>query len=183
VSSARMTRIRKYREEAFSTAALIAAIIAARYEDNSPLVALRQRQDDHLHDLLHDFAFKSRKLIELASAQGIPAIDWANAQKIIGFQIRSTDSLIQKFEHYSLWFVLGRLIHSDNLRIVRSPVQLSSDQIQITHELPWALVVRSDYDINAQKQHFVFIDELLKSFITLVDQLDQNLRLTQGSSE
>jgi len=175
VSLERVTNIIKYREQAFGAAALIAAIIAARYEPTSALVVFRERQDDLLHDLLHDFAFKSRKLIELATAEAIPAKNWASQGMIIGFRSRKTDSLIEKCEHYSLWFILGRVIHSDSLEIMRTPVQINPDTPEITHQLPWAFTVSSDFDKDEQKEHFVFIDELLKCFITLDKQLQDYL--------
>jgi hypothetical protein len=179
VSLKHIRSIRTYRKQAFSAAALIAVIIAARNEPTSALVVFRKRQDDLLHDLLHDFAFKSRKLIELATADAIPAKSWASQGTIMGFRSSTTDSLIEKFKHYSLWFILNRVIHSDSLLIIRAPVQINPDHQEITHRLPWAFQVRSDFDSDDKKQHLVFIDELLKCFITFDKQLREHLKSPQ----
>src|SRR5689334_3422389 len=108
----RIASIRRYREQILNSASLMAAIASARLEAHSVLRDLASRQDEQLADLLHDFAFRARKLIELAECEGLPVRSLADRQSIAGSREGSGSTSADE-DHgislYSLWFVLGRI--------------------------------------------------------------------------
>jgi hypothetical protein len=162
------SNIRRLREQALNSAALITAISSSRLEADSPLRKLSVRQDEQLTELLHDFAFRARRLIELAKREGIPVNEAVERNSVAG--VPGTDSPSEPVESelmrmYSVWFILNRVIHSDDFEVERAEVPLDSDQT-IRHELPWGFRVRSDRDERGI-HHFIFIEFLLNEFLAV----------------
>ena len=73
----------RYHEQALNAAALISALATSHIDEDSRLRGLLQRQDLLLHDLLHDFAYKARKTIELAKNANV-AVDVVTRRSIMG---------------------------------------------------------------------------------------------------
>lgn len=162
-------RLRKYRDRAFDSAALIAAVAVARFPDASLLCAFRPRHDDLLGDLLHEFAFNARKAIELASLSDRDLRSLVGKDQIFGLTsdtVAGRGSFIRAAARYSLWFVLGRLIHSEDLSIVRAHVSVDDENEQLTHELPWMFTIQSDLDARDDRRHHIWVDELLEQYLS-----------------
>ena len=168
-----MTRIARYRDRATGDAALIAAVISARFELDDPLSAFRARHDDQLHDLLHSFAFNARKMIELARSISPQVSALANQEGITGFTIQARQ--IGQSKSYSFLFVLNRIIHSDALVISRADVLIGPEEADISHQLPFAILVQSDWDTRRDERHFVTLQGLLERFITIDEALKPHL--------
>ena len=171
-----VARVRHYREQALSAAAIIAARATSRVDGDSRLRSLEARQDDMLPDLVHDFAFKARKLIELAEQAGIAVRSLAEQSSIAGVPMGSSVHADEVLETYSLWFILGRIIHSRQFAVERGNVPTNVGDTVIYHEAPWGFVVQSDRDA-PDRQHFVFIEFLLEQFLTLDQHLESALAL------
>jgi hypothetical protein len=174
----RLASVRRYREQALNAAALIAALATARLDGPTRLRDLADRQDDQLADLLHDFAYKARKAIELAIRAGAPIREVAEANSIMGIpQHESKDKAEDDDElgMYSLLFVLGRIIHSDHFTVERGQVPLNVGETVIHHEAPWGFIVRSDRDAPTAS-HFIFIEFLMERFLALDDHLQSYLK-------
>lgn len=179
----RVSRIRHYREQMLNSAALIAAIASARFEDHSLLRDLASRHDDQLTDLLHDLAFKTRKLVELAEAQGFSVQDSWTRNAIPGQRVDALPPTGETEDFpamYSLSHVLNRLIHSRDFTVERADVQIDGEHHEIRHELPWGFSVRSDHD-GEGTQHFIWIDFLLDQVIDLDRRLEPFLKLHERS--
>jgi hypothetical protein len=163
-----IANIRRLREQALNSAALITAISSSRLEANSPLRKLFARQDEQLTELLHDFSFRARRLIELAKRERIPVSEAAERKSVPGVPgtgLASEPVESELMRMYSVWFILNRIIHSDDFEVERADVPLESDQT-ISHELPWGFRVRSDRD-ECGIHHFIFIEFLLNEFLSV----------------
>ena len=179
----RIDSIRRYREQVLNAAALIAAIAGARFAEHSLLRSLASRHDDQLSDLLHDLAFRTRKLIELSDEQGFDVRAEAERRSIPG-QRHSPEAVTRVSEEfpelYSLTYVLSRLIHSREFSVEREHVQIDGEHYDIKHELPWGFSVRSNYD-DKDVSHFIWIDFLLDALMAFDQRLAFNLRLYERS--
>ncbi len=169
-----VARVRRYREQALNAAAIMAALATSRIDDHSALHALATRQDDLLSDLVHDFAFKARKLIELADQAGLALRELAERSSIAVTPQGDTIHADEVMETCSLWFILGRIIHSRQFAIERVPVPMYVGESVVYHKAPWGFVVQSDRDEPGQ-QHFVFLEFLLENFVDLDEQLQEAL--------
>ena len=80
----RLEAIKRYREQALDRAAVIAALALARVEEYE-LGELADRQNAQLAELLHDFAFRLRKLAELAKREQFASVSLAQMDTVLCF--------------------------------------------------------------------------------------------------
>ena len=85
----RLEAIKRYREQALDRAAVIAALALARVEEYE-LGELADRQDAQLAELLHDFAFRLRKLAELAKREQFASVISLRWTPSYAFRIMTT---------------------------------------------------------------------------------------------
>ncbi len=158
----------QYRSKAYEQASLILALATSRVGIESRLHHLAERQDEQLADLLHNFAYHTRKCFELASRIGF------DQSKLYDRGIRAHKG-VEGSEHeeeeqdVSIAFVLGRLIHSDFLKIHRD-IEMAEGPVGSETARPWGFSVRSDRD-EGGVYHFIFIEFLLEAFLPLHDQV------------
>lgn len=167
----RLEAIKRYREQVLDRAAMIAALALVRV-DEYELGELADRQDAQLAELLHDFAFRLRKLAELASREQFASVSVAKKKTVVSFP--DTDDVASlELLTMSLWEVCGRIIHSDLFDIRRS--QLPEKDGELTGgRAAWGFSVGSDFD----KEHpnFVFVEFLLKELLAFDTALDRDIR-------
>lgn len=177
----RTASIERYRQQALNAASLITAIASARVDARSRLTELSDRQDDQLLDLLHEFAFRARKLIELADRAGIPVLQVAKERSLPATTTdpRRASEEVEGLVLDSVWFVINKIIHSDSLKIQRSDVQLDGDYADISHRLPWGFEVSSDLD-GPGASHFIFIEFLLEAFLHIDELIRRHLSHSKG---
>jgi hypothetical protein len=165
----RIAAIRHYRERALNSAALLAALEAARVDDRSPLRGLTDRQDALIEELLHEFAFSARKYIELADQAGIPMRTAALERSIPGdLAPNAPDSSL-----IDLWWVIGRLIHSVRVAVRRSKTHVPDTDPPVFAEHAWAFDVQSDLD--SSMPHFIYLEFLLSRFVSIDEQFEAAL--------
>jgi hypothetical protein len=168
---ARTDRIRSYRERTLDLAALIAALASARADDEK-LERLAERQDAQLADLLHDFAFLGRKLIELTEREGLGAASRAKKKSLFCSR-EGPDEGDDDIAMLSIWDAFGRIIHSDTLVVKRGHVpQPDGNPHPIASA--WGFNVTSDRD-RPGTHHFVFIEFLLAEYLLFDDALQRDL--------
>ena len=162
----------RYREQALNAASLVAALSNSTSASVQGLSTLSPRQDQQLSENLHDLAFKGRKYIETASRL-LPSFvaDRFDRDNIAGYRERAdTEShgdaaqALDGLTSYSMRFLFGRIIHSEDLRIHRSNAPLIDSRYLIPAGVAWGFVVRSDRDREGEG-HFVYIEFLLKEFV------------------
>jgi hypothetical protein len=165
----RVAAIRHYRERALNSAALLAALEAARVDDRSPLRGLIARQDALIEELLNEFAFAARKFFELAEQAGIPIRAAAMERSIPGdLAPNAPDSSL-----VDLWWVIGRLIHSVRVTIRRGKTHVPGSDPPIFAEHAWAFDLQSDLDRGMP--HFIYIEFLLSRFVSIDEKFDAML--------
>lgn len=165
----------RHYDAALESAALIAAISRARFTDREPLYALLYRCELHLIDLLHDFAYNGRRAIELAEEYEVGIIDHAKGVKLPGFGETHVQLEIMEesrpLADQSVWWVLGRIIHSRSLTIhyFEDP-EVGTEWARapnITeYRTPIAFAVRSDYD-GLDERHYAKVESLVAGFLAL----------------
>jgi hypothetical protein len=157
---------RVYREKALSRAALLSALATSKLDGPTRLHELKARQDDLVVDLLHEFAFSARKYIELATTAGIPLRPEAERKELLlGSPVGGADPLGSS-SFQSLWWVLGRIIHSEHLAVSRQSTWVDGTVPPRFLEHAWAFEVRSDHDA-PETVHFVFLEFMLERFVEL----------------
>lgn len=169
----RLAAVIRYREQTLDDAALIAALATMHVEGDSKLRDLSTRQDDQLRDLLHDFAYKARKMFELAERAEIPLRAELTRKSIPG-HVDPEPPDPSPLETYSLDFVLGRIIHSDVFRIERGLVPVVVGETVFSREAPWAFTVSSDRD-QSGTTHFIFVEFLVQRFLEIDEHLEQSI--------
>ncbi len=171
----RLASIVRYREKAMDKAALVSALSHARLDEPSALAEFASRQDAQLIDLLHDWAFVSRKLIEATGREQMRCHAYAKRTTVFcGAENEHDDSGIVWF---SLIDLFGRMIHSDHLSIDRARVP-TQDGSHARGESAWAFRVASDRD-KPGHVNFVYLEFLLSEFLTFDEQLRHDLRLAE----
>ena len=151
----------RHLERAFEAAAIVAAIVSAHVSDDSPFAQFRERQNELLRDVLHDFAFHARKSIEHASTADGSIRQAAQDKTVFGIKrsgAPSPTNFLGATEAYSLFFVLGGLVYSDEFAIVRE--RIDEDPISV----PWRFTVQSDRDLASDAQHQISIEAVLEAF-------------------
>ena len=170
--SHRIEPIRRYREQALDRAAVVAALALARVDEHE-LGALADRQDAQLAELLHDFTFRLRKLIELVSREKLPSSQLAHRQTVV-CSPEGSNSPELEIAMMSLNDVCGRVIHSDKFAVKRAHIP-NADGDLTTGQAAWGFQVASDRD-KGGRSNFIFIEFFLKDFLTFAEQLDHDLR-------
>jgi hypothetical protein len=172
----------RYGEQALNAAALVAAISNSTSSSVKGLEALSARQDQQLSDLLHDLAFKGRKYFELAASLLPPFVkERFDRGNVAGYREREDDqhgdvaAALDGLDSYSLRFLFGRIIHSENLEVHRSDVPLIESRYSIPAGVAWGFRVRSDFD-RAGEGHFVFIEFLLKEVVAADEVIEPLVR-------
>lgn len=175
----RIASIRRYREDALNATALMAAIASARFDQRGRLFSLSGRLDEQLEELLHDFAFRARKLIELSEAERFPIKAIAEARIVPGMrhdELASAQGAEDDLPLYSLWYIMNRVIHSENFEVERTEVQLDGGHYDIFHELPWGFWVGSDKD-GENIRHFIWLDFFLEQWLAIDEAIELHLRI------
>jgi hypothetical protein len=170
----RYANITKYRERALDAAALIAALTTSGTESRPLLAALVKRQDDQLHDLLHDFAYNARKVFDRARTARL-SLD-ADKPTVLAFTRGEGSGA--GITQYSFRWVLGRIVHSEDLTIERSlesEARSLGPLIEVSAELGWGFVIQSDLDVRRNTRHFIFLEQFLGVFMALDRQLEIQL--------
>jgi hypothetical protein len=158
----RIESIKRYRNKALDTAALIAALSTARALQPAYDV-LSERQDEQLHDLIHDFAFSARKLVELVNREQLSSAPYTTRTTLFCSKEGDPDDPLG-ITMFSLRDVFGRIIHSDAFKVERGHVP-QPDGNPAPEKTAWGFYVRSDRDAEGQS-HFIFIEFLLDEFLT-----------------
>lgn len=167
----RRVLLERYRNQALDRAAVIAALSLVRIDEYG-LGALAERQDAQLEELLHDFAFRARKLIELTKRECLPSHNRAWLESIACSPV-GTDAE-EDLAGLSLWDVLNRVVHSDTFRIDRSKVPDVHGDFSLG-SAAWGFEVTSERD-RAGQRNFVFVEFFLKEFLAFDEALGRDLR-------
>jgi hypothetical protein len=174
----RVPTIENYLERSADRAALVASLAMARehpfgflkYATDEQRAGLVVRQRRLLEDVLHDFAFTGRKLIELIRRDGFECVSKARESAIPCFRQEQRDSRgdaapendADDEEMMSLETVFGRIIHSDTFLIEASePLPTEGPQ---TGPSLWAFIVATDRDQHAGPL-LVFVELLIAEFL------------------
>jgi hypothetical protein len=182
----------RLREQALNAAAIVAAMATSTSESVKGFGVLSSRQDEQLTEFLHDFAFKARRYLD-AAAKLIPLIAPRLTQRSIAGYPESEDEsasessdvldISVELTTYSLRFLFGRIIHSEDLRIHRSGPPMIQSRYTVPAGMPWGFTVRSDKD-EGGPSHFVFIEFLLDAFLDVDEVIGPLLgRLLANESE
>jgi hypothetical protein len=165
----------RQRDRALAAAALVAAVATSTSDSIQGLQALSPLQDEQLVDLIHDFAVKGRRYLE-GAARLIPFIAPRLTQEsIAGFPEATSEAddsapdvaeIDVGLTTYSLSFLFGRIIHSEDLQIRRSGPPMIQSRYTVPAGMPWGFTVRSDKD-RGGPSHFVFIEFLLEAFLDI----------------
>lgn len=170
----RIARIERYREKTLDLAALVAALSTARSDEQSNLSELDQRQDAQLHDLIHDFAFNARKVIELVGREGLDSVKYAERTSVFCGEENDADPEDWPIKMLSLRQVCGRIIHSDHLSIERAHIP-SQDGDLSKGRAAWAFRVASDRDPPGTSI-FVYLEFLLSDMMVFDEHLSGDLK-------
>lgn len=177
-------------DAAMNAAATIAAISRCTMTDREPLYPLVSRQELQLIDQLHGFAYNARRAIELADDYEKGILNHAKGINLPGFaETHATlrfDEEPEPLADRSLWWFLGRIVHSRELKIrpaTRPQVgSIWAGAPNITvYQNAIALAVRSDYD-EPDETHLAKIDELLQGFLALRTRLERAIGLAVGEA-
>lgn len=162
----------RLRSKCLELAATIASLALARLSEHD-LGALAVRQDEQLRDAIHDFAFRARKLIEIAKRAKCVGIDSVDLPSIVA---SSVDELSPRpGRPLSLVDVLGRIIHSDAFDVLRDRLPRESGECTAGSS-GWAFVVASDRD-RGNAGHLVFVEFFLRGYLEFDQALEHDLRL------
>lgn len=170
--------ISHYLERCYDKASLIAALSTARTDLPSALSLFTERQDQQLVELLHEFAFYGRKLLELVKREQWESSKYAR-RLLAAAHREDTEGEVTEAE-MSLWDIFGRLIHSDKVSIDRSVVP-AADGNETVGEAAWAFNVTSDKDKDGSST-FVFLEFLLVEFLELEQRIRRDLRLSSPAT-
>lgn len=171
----RLPVIVRYRERALDQAAIVSALALARMDEPGELAELTGRQDAQLVDLLHDFAFTGRKLIEATKRDAMGCAEYATRTTL--FCGKESEEENWDIKMFSLLEVFGRMIHSDHLSIARAHVPTASGA-PAPGASAWAFRVSSDRD-RAGEWNFVYIEFLITEFLKFDELLRHDIRLAE----
>jgi hypothetical protein len=165
----------RHHEAAVEAAAALLAFSRCQVTDREPAYALTLRQRLQAIDLLHTFGYNARRAIELADTHEPGTIKHAKAIVVHPRDPRKLDLAIdedaKELTDESLWWVLGRIIHSQELTIhyrdeARVGTEWAAAPNLTIYRTPIAFAVRSDFD-GPLDCHYVVFDDLLTSFAGL----------------
>ena len=172
----------RYREKALNAAALLAGLSTSRLEDSSRLHDLAERQDDLIGELLHDFAFSARKYLEQFGRAHAPVRAMAEMDSVACIKnlvAEPAEADTGDFTTRSVFFLLGRVIHSESLEVERASTWVPRTDPPVFMEHAWGFRVRSDHDVRDGTLYFVYIEFLIEQFISIDEHfVSQRARLT-----
>ena len=162
----------RYHERVLDACAVILAISRSQISDREFIYhILRDRQIVQLTDLIHDFSYNARKVIELTEATIPQIVEISKTVKvhsdITTLEIDDIDREQVTLTNEPLLWTLNRIIHARELLIEEATETI------IVHELtgrlrsncrPIAISFRSDRD-SAETKHYVHIESLVKAYI------------------
>lgn len=166
----RVEAIKRYREQALDRAAVIAALALSRI-DEYELEQLVDRQDAQLAELLHDFAFRLRKMMELAKREQFQSFALATRSTVVCFP-DNDDLQSLGLTTMSLMDICGRIIHSDFFDIRRHQIPDKNGNLT-SGRAAWGFAVASDRD--KVHPHFVFVEFFLQEFLAFERELARDL--------
>ena len=170
-------RLIQYREKALNAAALLAALSTVVPDRTSRTSKLADRQHVLIEELLHEFAYYARKYLEHLETAGYGVRAAADERRILSIRelVESDDETgvgdSASADWYSLTFVLGRIIHSQELVVQRGPVPVPNMDPPVFQNRAWGFLVRSDRDESSER-HFVFVELLLGRFLEVTGPAD-----------
>jgi hypothetical protein len=161
---------------AADAAALLVALVRFKVTDREPLYVLTTRQQYQLVDLLHNFAYNARRAIELADEYEPGVRARAEFVRLVGFEETHVDLGIGQdalpLTDKSLWWVLGRIIHSRELRVhSKEDVDVGYRGRITMYQTPIVFSVRSDHD-RSDVQHYARLERLLEAFLALTESFE-----------
>jgi hypothetical protein len=125
---------------------------------------------------LHHFAFHARKSIELANLKShASSLLLAEPNEVLD-KAALEELDIPTHTTESLWFILGRIIHSRQIDVAESArVEVGTEWAaapRLTYYYtPTLFIVQSDYDSKADTEHHVEMRRLISSYVALDDAL------------
>ena len=167
------TALWRFHDTAMEHATLIYTFTRSTYEDAPGLFDIYQRQLVRLIDLIHEFAFNARRAIERAEAHDPGIVKAATAYSV---HYGMTDLTLSKFEEpsslsltqESLWWVLGRIIHSKQTHLLQKTVDvIITNPISGRHHSifqPVAFQFASDRDTGSVT-HCVHLQSLVEAYV------------------
>jgi len=168
----RWSALWRYHERVLDACAVILAISRSQISDREFIYhMLRDRQIVQLTDLIHDFSYNARKVIELTEAV-IPQIMEISKTVKIHRDITSLeiDDVIGEqvvLTNEPLLWTLNRIIHARELLIEEASetivVNQRTGRLRSNYR-PIAISFRSDRD-PIDKKHFVHIESLVTAYL------------------
>lgn len=169
----RWSPIWRYHERVLDACAVILAISRSQISDKELFIyhMLRNRQIVQLTDLIHDFSYNARKVIELTEATIPQIVEISKTVKvhsdITSLEIDDVNREQVTLTNEPLLWTLNRIIHARELLI-----EEASETIVVHHRTgrlrsnyrPIAISFRSDRD-PAESKHYVHIESLVKTYI------------------
>jgi hypothetical protein len=173
IDEKRWSALWRYHERVLDASALILAISRSQIADWEfiyPLV--RDRQIIQLTDLIHDFSYNARKVIELTEASIPQIMDIAKEQTVHRdvTTLEIDDPFMNQIELTTrpLWWILCKIVHSRELIVLESSEIKILSQRTGKHRFnyrPIAIWFRADRDEEDQK-HYVHIESLITVYLS-----------------
>jgi hypothetical protein len=167
----RNPQIEHYLERALDNTAIVAALSSARADSTPELEQLAERQDTALYDLIHEFAFNARKVIELVEREGLPSAAIVREGQVGCLRADEGSEPDTECE-ISLKQIVNLIIHSDEFEIDRDHVPVPEGNESRT-TAAWGFIVRSNPPRG--KRHFVWIAFMLAEFLRFEQHLRKDL--------
>jgi hypothetical protein len=176
VGNAMATAMWRFHDAALERAALIYTFSRSTNEDSPAEYAIYGRQLAMLIDLMHEFCFNARRVIERAEKYSPGVIAEVQALKI---HHGKTELELSQFENPSLipltqesfWWVLGRIIHSKETQVVYKTVKvvITSEATGRHHSItqPVAFGFSSDRDSD-RINHFIELEAFAMGYVRYV---------------
>jgi hypothetical protein len=173
VHDAQSTAMWRFHDSALERAALIYTFARSTTEDIPAGALIYSRQLVMLIDLVHEFCFNARRAIERAEKYLPGTIEYAQALKVHNAR---KEIVLSKYEHpdrlplteQSLWWVLGRIIHSKDTQVIYRTVDVvvtnSRTGQRFSVMQPAAFAFASDRD-DPKVDHYVDIELLATVYI------------------
>ncbi|MBK7975294.1 MAG: hypothetical protein IPK07_19090 [Deltaproteobacteria bacterium] len=172
-----MTALWRFHDAALEKAALILAIARSEMSDVWGYSDLKFRQTIALYDLLHEFAYSTRKAIERTETMAPGIIQKAKATPVhrgrTEFPCESwnpgeTIALVQE----SFWWVVNRIMHSTETLVVDYVARVEFHEASRTGqhwavEQPRVFGFRSDYD-QEQNLHHVHTESFVMAYVHML---------------
>lgn len=170
---ARMTALWRWYENALDKATLIIAISRSHLIDREDLFCLDLRQTTMQIDLLHEFAFLTRKAIERAEQHAPGILDYARQLVVhhpwIVKNLTDEWSDCPALTDQKFWWIANRIVHSRETmvhhRATLLPVEQWPTPSMLTSERsPICFGFQSDYDED-RNMHFVHIESFVRAYV------------------